>query len=88
MRPESETTSPYLLGYGQGLLVNDSWPCVWHCSNESDASSQSSRCARVEVLLVGLARVPHVDVGINEIRETDDAVGRDTVHVGLLPSVE
>ena len=32
---------------------------------------------------MGLSRVPHVDVGVNESGETDDTVRGDTVDVGL-----
>ena len=73
----------HLLSNGQCLFVNDSWSCVGHGSNESDATSQGGSCARGKVLLVGLSRVTDMDVGVDEAGQTDDAVGGDTVDVGL-----
>ena len=68
---------------GQCLLIDHRWPRIWHGSDESDPSSQGSCRARGKVLLVGLTWITDVDVGVYEARETDNAVGGDTVNVGL-----
>ena len=82
--PSSSLTSlPYLLCQCQALLVHDGRVCVGHSTNQSDAPSQSSRSTGCKVLLVGVARLPYMNMGINETRESHCPVGGDAVDICL-----